>query len=408
MPATHRQTARRWLCSTVPLCSRVTQLPQCQSQASSQCQHVDRLDDFPYCRGPAFLVVLIRHYALLSPYHLISIIDVRSASEAGQTAADEAPLTLDEVRDPTARNLFNAMQTEVFRSGFITILGAPNVGKSTLLNAIMGRKLAIVSPKPQTTRHRILGVKHLSQAQLIFFDTPGIHRPRTRLNRYMMQAVAEALSSPEVVLYMTDVSSRAPYPDVAFLRRHLGQHTPPVFWLLNKMDRIPPQDVLPLIAQYEHTASFAEVFPLSALRGENIPALLERILHYLPEGPRYFPEDMPTDRDERFLIAELIREQAILRTHEEVPHAIAVEVEALHEHPDGGVEIDACLLVEKASQKGILVGRRGQMIKTIGTEARLAIAHMLRCPVHLRLLVRVKSHWKDREAILRSLGFGEV
>jgi GTP-binding protein Era len=299
------------------------------------------------------------------------------------------------------------MQTAPFRSGFITILGAPNVGKSTLLNTIMGTKLAIVSPKPQTTRHRILGVKNLPQAQLVFLDTPGIHQPRTKLNRYMMQAVAEALSRPEVILYMTAVG-RAPYPDLAFLRRHLQGRSVPVFWVLNKIDLVQPQQILPLIAGYEDTACFAEVFPLSALHGKNVAALLESIQQYLPEGPRYFPEDLPTDRDERFFIAELIREQAILHTREEVPYAVAVEVEALRERRDGAVEIEACLLVEKASQKGILVGRQGRMIKTIGMRARHAISRMLRCPVHLRLLVRVKKHWKERDAVLRSLGFGEL
>jgi GTP-binding protein Era len=355
-------------------------------------------------------VQVIFHHVLLSPYDFISIIagpEHETVARARRAVAHGAPLSAGQVHYARAGDRFNGMQTTAFRSGFITILGAPNVGKSTLLNAIMGTKLAIVSPKPQTTRHRILGVKHLPHAQLIFFDTPGIHHPRTRLHRYMMQAVAEALSSPELVLYMTDVS-QASYPDLAFLRRHLGQRQIPVFWLLNKMDRVPPEEVLPLIARCADTAAFAEVFPVSARRGDNLPALLERIVHYLPEGPRYFPEDMPTDRDERFLIAELIREQAILRTHEEVPHAIAVEVEAMHERADGGVEIDACLLVEKPSQKGILVGHRGQMIKTIGTAARLAIGQMLRCPVHLRLLVRVQSHWQDREAVLRSLGYGEV
>lgn len=298
------------------------------------------------------------------------------------------------------------MQPSGFRSGFITILGAPNVGKSTLLNAIMGTKLAIVSPKPQTTRHRILGVKNLPQAQLVFLDTPGIHQPRTKLNRYMMQAVAEALARPEAVLYMTDVT-RDPYPDLAFLERHLAGRTVTVFWVLNKIDLVPVQQVLPLIAAYENTASFAEVFPLSALRGDNVSTLLESLIPYLPEGPRYFPEDMPTDRDERFLIAELIREQAILRTHQEVPYAVGVEVEAMQECRDGGVEIDACLFVEKASQKGILIGRQGRTVKAIGTQARHAIRRMLRCPVHLRLRVQVKKRWKEHDAVLRSLGFGE-
>lgn len=299
------------------------------------------------------------------------------------------------------------MQTQAFRSGFITIVGAPNAGKSTLLNAIMGTKLAIVSPKPQTTRHRILGVKHRPQAQLIFLDTPGLHHPRSKLNRYMMQAVTEALAQPEVVLYMTDVR-RSPYPDLAFLRRHLSGRRVPVFWVLNKIDRVNPQQILPLIAACSDTSYFAEVMPLSALRGTNVDTLEETIVRYLPEGPRYFPDDMPTDRSEGFFIAELIREQAILRTHEEIPYAIAVAVESFQERGDGSVAIDACLLVEKDSQKGMVIGRRGQMIKTIGTHARQAIARLLRCPVHLRLYVRVRAGWRERDAVLRSLGFGEL
>lgn len=298
------------------------------------------------------------------------------------------------------------MDTAPFRSGFVTIIGEPNVGKSTLLNTIMGAKLAIVSSKPQTTRHRILGVKNLPQAQLIFLDTPGIHKPRTQLNRYMMQAVADALISPEVVLYMTDVS-REPYPDVDFLRRHLAGRSVPVFWLLNKVDLVQPQELLPLIAANEEKAFFAQVFPLSGRRGDNVPELLESIQQTLPEGPWYFPEDMPTDRDERFFIAELIREQVLHRTHEEVPYAVAVEVEEMHEQRNGSVEIDACIFVEKASQKGILVGRQGRTIKAIGTRARHTIGRMLQTPVHLRLVVRVSKRWKERDAALRALGFGE-
>jgi GTP-binding protein Era len=298
------------------------------------------------------------------------------------------------------------MHTAVsFRSGFITLIGAPNVGKSTLLNTILGTKLAIVSPKPQTTRHRILGVKNLPQAQLVFLDTPGIHQPHTKLNRYMMQAVAEALSAPDIVLYITDVS-RDPYPDVAFLRRSLPHETVPVFWVLNKIDLITPQEVLPLIAAYAEKTRFAEIFPLSAHRGDNVAELLERLVQYLPQGPRYFPEDMPTDRDERFLIAELIREQVFLHTHQEVPYAVAVVVEAMHERRGGGVEIAACIVVEKDSQKGILVGRQGRMIKTIGTQARQALQRLLRCPVQLRLFVRVEKRWRERDAPLRDFGFG--
>ena len=298
------------------------------------------------------------------------------------------------------------METASFHAGVVTIIGAPNVGKSTLLNAIMGTKLAIVTPKPQTTRHCILGVKNLPRAQLVFLDTPGIHTPRTKLNRYMMQAVAQALIDPQVVLYMTDVS-RMPYPDLAFLRRVVGDLALPVFWLLNKIDLIEPQQLLPLIAAYAQRTAFAEILPLAARRGEGVPRLLECVLRYVPEGPPYFPEDMPTDRDERFFIAELIREQVMLRTHEEVPYAVAVEVETLQERRDGGMEIDAAILVEKASQKGILVGQQGRMIKEIGTQARQAITRLLHCPVHLRLIVRVKKNWREHDTVLRDLGFRE-
>ena len=313
------------------------------------------------------------------------------------------------------------------RCGFISIIGQPNVGKSTLLNTMIGTKLAIVTPKPQTTRHRILGVKNLPDAQLVFLDTPGIQRGKTRLSHFMMQAVDEALVDPQIVLYMTD-ASRAPYPDLAFLRRHLRQPTQrasaasrayenapleaqrpvAVFWLLNKTDRIAPAQLLPLIADYPDKDAFAEVLPLSALRGDNVEALVDCLVRYLPEGPPHFPPDMPTDRDERFLIAELIREQVMLRTHEEVPYAVAVEIEEFRERRGGGVEIEASVMVEKASQKGILVGRQGQMIKAIGTQARRAIGGLLHCPVRLHLVVRVRRNWKEHAGTLRALGFGEM
>ena len=293
------------------------------------------------------------------------------------------------------------------RCGFISIIGEPNAGKSTLLNTIIGTKLAIVTPKPQTTRHRILGVKNLPDAQLVFLDTPGIHRGKSRLSHFMMQAVDEALIDPQVVLYVTD-ANRSPYPDLAFLRRHLRQPDVAVFWLLNKTDRIEPSQLLPLIADYPGKDAFAEVMPLSALRGDNVGALVDCLVRYLPEGPPHFPPDMPTDRDERFLIAELIREQVMLRTHEEVPYAVAVEIEEFRERRDGGVEIDASVMVEKASQKGILVGRQGQMIKAIGTQARRAIGGLLHCPVRLHLVVRVRRNWKEHAGTLRTLGFGEM
>jgi GTP-binding protein Era len=203
---------------------------------------------------------------------------------------------------------------------------------------------------------------------------------------------------------MTEIS-RSPYPDLAFLRRHLGQRTLPVFWIINKIDRVSPEQLLPLIAQCPERDFFTEVFPLSALRGDNVAALLEALLRVLPEGPRYFPDDMATDRDERFLIAELIREQVMLRTHQEVPYAVAVEVETFLERPDNSIEIDASIVVEKTSQKAIVVGRRGDMVKTIGTHARRTIAGLLHCPVHLRLFVRVRRNWKEHPAMLRDLGF---
>ena len=293
------------------------------------------------------------------------------------------------------------------RCGFISIIGQPNVGKSTLLNTLVGTKLAIVTPKPQTTRHRILGVKNLPDAQLVFLDTPGIHRGETRLGRIMMQAVDEALIDPQVVLYVTD-ASRAPYPDLGYLRRHLRQAGAAVFWLLNKTDRVETAQLLPLIAENPDKDAFSEVIPLSALRGDNVEALVECLVRYLPEGPPHFPTDMATDRGEVFLIGELIREQVMLRTHEEVPYSVAVEVEEFRERRGGGVEIEASVVVEKASQKGIVVGRQGQMIKAIGMQSRRAIGALLHCPVRLHLVVRVRRNWKEHAGTLRTLGFGEM
>ena len=294
------------------------------------------------------------------------------------------------------------------RCGFISIIGAPNVGKSTLLNTLIGTKLAIVTPKPQTTRHRILGVKNLPDAQLVFLDTPGIHRGKTRLSHFMMQAVDEALIDPQVVLYMTD-ANRAPYPDLAFLRRHLRQPGVTVFWLLNKTDRLAPPQLLPLIADYPDKDAFAEVLPLSALRGDNVAALVECLVRYLPEGPPHFPAGHAHGPrralshrriDTRAGDAAHARRGAVRRRRRDrgVPGTARRRV----------VEIEAGVMVEKASQKGIVVGRQGQMIKAIGTQARRAIGGLLHCPVRLHLTVRVRRDWKEHAGTLRTLGFGEM
>jgi len=282
------------------------------------------------------------------------------------------------------------------RSGTVALVGRPNAGKSTLLNRLVGAKVAITSNKPQTTRHRILGVLTRPGGQVIFVDTPGVHRPHYRMNRRMMDATRAALHDVDVVALLIDVTEEAG-AGLRYAIDLVSDLEAPVFLLLNKVDRIAKGKLLPMIAAYSERGSWAEVIPISALKGDNCERFLEVVLGYLPEGPPLFPEDALTDRSERFLTAELVREQVLRRTREELPYTTAVIVDAWEE-PDrrgGVVRIFATIMVDAESQKPIVIGRAGRMLKAIGTAAREQIEEMLGRRVFLDLRVKVRSGWRE-------------
>lgn len=296
-----------------------------------------------------------------------------------------------------------------FKSGFISIIGRPNVGKSTLLNAILGEKIAIISNKPQTTRNRILGVRNLPQAQLIFLDTPGIHKPRHKLGEAMVRTALEACKEVDLVLLMVEpVEDPTHREEPAHEDRHIIETIRsikrPLFLLINKIDTVAKQKMLPLIEQYSKLSDFSEIIPISALKLDNIDRLLETIIKYMPEGPKYYPDEIVTDQLERFMVSEIIREKIMEQTKEEIPYSVAVVVEEFIEG-ERLISIRALIYVERDSQKGILIGKGGRMLKEIGTLARKDIEGLLGTKVFLELWVRVKKDWRQDERVLRELGY---
>jgi len=295
----------------------------------------------------------------------------------------------------------------MFKSGFIGIIGRPNVGKSTLLNAIMGEKLAIITHKPQTTRNRIMGIRNMENAQFIFVDTPGIHSARTPLNRIMVRTATETFADSDILLLVVEAEQKAT-PDDLQIIRSLEPIQAPVFLILNKMDLVPREQLLPLMDGYRNLHSFAEMIPISALTGEGIPLLLEELWKYLPEGPRYFPEDMMTDSSERFVAAEIIREKILLLAHQEIPYSAAVIVDAFKEDEAKNlIRIQATINVEKDSQKGILIGKKGSMLKEIGTRARMDMEKFFGTRIYLELFVRVRKEWTKDPKMLKEFGYSE-
>lgn len=288
-----------------------------------------------------------------------------------------------------------------FKSGFIAIVGRPNAGKSTLANTIVGRKVAIVSPRPQTTRNRIQGILNREDAQIVLIDTPGIHKPDSILSHQMMGETEQALEGVDIVSLIVDVTAEFGAGDrysAQWLRRVHG----PVFLLLNKVDRISKPALLPLIERWRRAFEFAEIFPISALTGEGCADLVKSWIEKLPEAPPHFPEDQFTDQPERFLASELIREQALRATREEVPHAIAVFIDRFEERREL-IKIMATIYVEREGQKGILIGKGGEAIKKIGAQARKEIEAILGTHVFLDLMVKVQPNWRRNRAIVRQL-----
>jgi GTPase len=292
-----------------------------------------------------------------------------------------------------------------FKSGFIALVGRPNVGKSTLLNVLVGEKVAIVSTKPQTTRSRITGIKTTENAQLIFLDAPGMARPRSALNRHMAQIARETYQQVDLILLVTDASGADQLANDEFIVQQLKDVKTPIFLVINKIDLIDHRQILPLIETYQQCFPFAEYVPVSALREDNVDALLRASIQYLPQGPRYFPSDQLTDQPERFLIAELIREQIFTQTEQEVPYQTAVMVERMEDTENGLLRVEATIYVERDSQKGIVIGKRGNRLKHIGQVARQEIERRLSTRVYLALWVKVRRDWSENEQLIRDMGY---
>jgi len=292
------------------------------------------------------------------------------------------------------------------KAGYISIVGAPNVGKSTLLNWLVGERLAIVTHKPQTTRNKILGVRTENQAQMIFLDTPGIHRTaKAKLNQRMVKRAVEAINEADLILLVTDASK--PFqPDEEYTISVLEQTKRPIILIINKIDLVSKDSLLPIIDEYNKRLNPVEVFPISALRGENMEELVPKIIHYLPPNPHYYPDDTLTDRPTRFIVAEIIREKVIQLTKQELPYSTAVKIESFKENtPNGIIRISATIFVERDSQKGILIGKGGAMLKRIGQMAREDLEHYLGSKVFLELWVKVSQDWPDNERSLDEFGY---
>lgn len=297
-------------------------------------------------------------------------------------------------------------QERQFPSGYVSIIGVPNVGKSTLLNVLLGEKLAIVTPKPQTTRNRIAGILTTEDYQIIFLDTPGILNPKYRLQEKMVKAAFSAIESADLILFMIDMGNISSDETESKILGQIQQADKKVILVMNKIDLIPHPTLLPLMESYRQEFDFEEIMPISATLGGGIADLMDVIVKNLPEGPAYYPEDEISDMPERFFVAETIREKVFLRTQQEIPYASSVLVEEFKEREEGKAYIRAVIYVERDSQKGILIGKGGRTLKTIGQLAREDIEKFLQRSVYLDLWVSVKKDWRKKERDLEELGYG--
>jgi GTP-binding protein Era len=293
-----------------------------------------------------------------------------------------------------------------FVSGFAAVIGRPNVGKSTLMNRIIGQKIAIMSDKPQTTRNKILGVFNLPDAQIILIDTPGIHKPKHKLGEYMLKTTEKTFKEVDVILMVMDITAEVG-PGEKYILEQLKNVGTPVILVVNKIDQRAKESILPVIEKYQTLFNFAAIVPVSALSGLNLETLIAEIKNHLPEGPKYYPDDTITDQPERLIVAELIREKAIHLTKEEIPHAIFVDIEEITERNEENLFIRAVIYVERDSQKGIVIGADGKLLKEIGKRARLDIEALLDAKVYLDLWVKVKKDWRNKDGLLRTHGFSE-
>lgn len=291
-----------------------------------------------------------------------------------------------------------------FKSGFVAVVGRPNVGKSTLINALIDDKIVIVSDKAQTTRNRIVCVYTDEKKQIVFMDTPGIHKPKHKLGEFMVDQAVDSLREVEAVLFVVAANEKRG-PGDNFVIEQLKKVNVPVFLIVNKIDTMEKQDLLEAIVSYENSYPFEAVVPISAKEKDNIEEVVNLLEKHLPEGPKYFPDDMITDQPERLIISDIIREKILLQTHDEIPHAIAVDVDEMKTRDDGTTYVRATIYVERDSQKGIIIGKQGAMLKTIGRQARGDVERLLATKVFLDLWVKVKKDWRNKSGMLSELGY---
>lgn len=294
-----------------------------------------------------------------------------------------------------------------FRSGFVSLIGRPNVGKSTLMNSLIGEKIAIISSKPQTTRNKIQSILTEDDFQAIFIDTPGIHKPKSKLGNYMVKSAQTTLNEVDIVLYLIEPFEKIKESDLSIIKRLENVKTP-VFLIINKIDTISPEDILVVIESYKSVYNFAEIIPVSALKGKNKDNILKCIKKYLPEGPQFFPSDMITDQPERQIVSEIIREKSLKLLQDEIPHGIAVEVSSMKPRQNKEIiDIQATIYCERDSHKGIIIGKQGCMLKKIGSNARYEIERLLGSPINLQIWIKVKKDWRDSDFLLKNFGYDQ-
>ncbi len=297
--------------------------------------------------------------------------------------------------------------TKQFKSGFVAIVGRPNVGKSTFMNYVLGQKIAIMSDKAQTTRNKIQGVYTKEDAQIVFLDTPGIHKPKHELGEFMVKSAYSALKEVDAVLFMVNVSEKRGPGDDFIIEKLKGIKTP-IFLVLNKIDLVTPEVLLERVESYKDALDFAGVFPISVLQGNNVNELMEGLINALPEGPQYYPADQITDHPEYFVVSELIREKILQLTQEEIPHSVAVTVDKMQKDEFDKVHVYANIIVERKSQKGIIIGKGGRLLKEIGTRARRDIQQLLGNKVYLELWVKVEKDWRKRKSNIQEYGYRDT
>ena len=292
----------------------------------------------------------------------------------------------------------------MFKSGFVTIVGRPNVGKSTLMNKILGEKLSIVSNKPQTTRNNIQTILTKENYQIVFVDTPGIHKPKNKLGDYMVNAATSSIQEVDLVVFITNPCDEIGRGD-KFILESLKNSKAPVFLVLNKVDENTKERVAESLKMYSEAFDFKEIVPISALKGKNVDTLVNLMVEALPEGPKYYPEDMITDVQERFVVSEIVREKALRTLRDEVPHGIAVDIIQMKKKENGNYHIEVDLICEKDSHKGIIIGKNGETLKKIGSAARYELEKFLNGKVNIKIWVKVRKEWRDNQNLLKELGY---